>query len=119
MTFGKNQNQRFQTAAKADGPGIDVQNPTFDQAFRIPLTTADLAKPENFRIALMNGEKEVGAADIAYTDVVNAPDMTLQNSFDVGDGATVRASICLRGVVPGGMQKEVLPSRDAEGAAAQ
>ncbi|KAK3614672.1 hypothetical protein LTR56_027097, partial [Elasticomyces elasticus] len=88
---------RYQTAIKADGPGMDMNNPAFDQNFRIPLTS-DLVGSGVFRIALLNGEKETGAVEIPFADVLSAPEMTLQNKFDMGGGATVRASICLRGV---------------------
>lgn len=99
VTWGKT--QRFQTAIKADAPGTDINNPAFDQAFRIPITT-DLvgSSADSFRIALMDGEKEIGGVDIPFANVSDAQDKTLQQKFDVGDGATVRASIRLRGVVP-------------------
>lgn len=100
ITWGKT--QRFQTVIKTDAPGTDINNPTFDQSFRVPIST-DLmgSSPENFRIALMDGEKEIGAVDVPFSDVANAQDKTLQQKFDVGNGATVRASIRLRGIVPG------------------
>ncbi|PVH71857.1 hypothetical protein DL98DRAFT_577124 [Cadophora sp. DSE1049] len=103
---------RFQTAAKTDAPGTDIANPAFDQAFRIPITADMLGSgAQNFRIALMNKKDEIGAIDVPLSDVQQAPDMTLQNKFDVGGGATVRASICLRGIVPASMEETVLPQR--------
>lgn len=94
---------RFQTAIKEDAPGTDINNPGFDQPFRIPLTTdMDLGKP--LRIALMNGEKEMGGLDVPFADVQKAPEMTLSDKFAVGDGATVRASICVRGISAANMQ---------------
>ncbi|KAK5678953.1 hypothetical protein LTS10_008608 [Elasticomyces elasticus] len=95
VTWGET--QKFQTAIKTDSPGMDMNNPTFDQNFRVPLTS-DLVGSGVFRIALLNGEKETGAVEIPFADVLSAPEMTLQNKFDMGGGATVRASICLRGV---------------------
>lgn len=110
VTWGKT--QRFQTAIKSDAPGTDISNPAFDQAFRVPITT-DLvgSSPENFRIALLDGEKEIGGVDIPFATVANAPDKILQQKFDVGNGATVRASIRLRGVVPGEIPQVALPDR--------
>jgi len=110
VTWGKK--HHFRTVIKTDAPGTDINNPAFDQNFRIPIT-ADTGA-EDFRIALMNGEKEVGGVDVAYADVVGAPDMTLQHAFDVGGGATVRASICLRGVRAASMQEKVLPHRQRQ-----
>ncbi|TKA70133.1 hypothetical protein B0A55_08226 [Friedmanniomyces simplex] len=94
------QKHHFQTGIQADAPGVDISNPAFNSNFRIPIT-ADLvggggAAP--FRIALMNGEKEVGGVDVPFAEVMQAPGMTLSNKFDVGGGAMVRASICLRGI---------------------
>ncbi|KAL5315870.1 hypothetical protein ACEPPN_016743 [Leptodophora sp. 'Broadleaf-Isolate-01'] len=109
VTWGEK--HRFQTAVKTDAPGTDISNPSFDQTFRIPIT-ADMvgSGAQSFRIALMNKEVEIGAVDIPLSDVQNAPDMILQDKFDVG-GASVRASICLRGIVPASMEETVLPER--------
>jgi Ca2+-dependent lipid-binding protein len=103
--------QRFQTAIKADAPGTDINNPSFDQAFRIPITT-DLvgSSPDKFRIALLDGEKEIGGVDIPFASVADAQDKTLQQKFDVGNGASVRVSFRLRGVVPG-ETPQALPER--------
>ena len=110
ITWGKT--QRFQTAIKTDAPGTDISNPAFDQAFRLPFTTDLVGRsPENFRIALLDGEKEIGGVDIPFASVADAPDKILQQKFDVGNGATVRASIRLRGIVPGKMPEEALPDR--------
>lgn len=110
VTWGKT--QRFQTAIKTDAPGTDISNPAFDQAFRLPITT-DLmgSSPDNFRIALLDGEKEIGGVDIPFARVADAPDKIFQQKFDVGNGATVRASIRLRGIVPGEMSQVALPDR--------
>lgn len=102
----------FQTAIKTDAPGTDISNPAFDQNFRIPVTTDMVGNGvENFRIALMDGQKETGGVDVPYADVLKAPDMILQNKFDVGGGATVRASICLRGVRASDAREMALPQR--------
>lgn len=89
----------FQTVVKTDAPGTDINNPSFDQNFRIPLTT-DMAGSSAgaFRVALFNGETEVGGVDVPFADVVSAPEMTLEDKFDVGGGTTVRAGISLRGL---------------------
>jgi Ca2+-dependent lipid-binding protein len=110
VTWGKD--QRFQTAIKADAPGTDINNPSFDQAFRVPITT-DLVggSPEHFRLALMDGEKEIGGVDIPFQQVADAPDKLLQQKFDVGDGTTLRASIRLRGLAPGDIGEVALPTR--------
>lgn len=110
VTWGKD--QKFQTTIHTDAPGTDINNPSFDQSFRFPITT-DLAggSPDNFRIALMDGEKEVGAVDIPFAKVADASDKTLQDKFDVGNGTTVRALLRVRGIAPGQMPQTALPDR--------
>ncbi|KAK5119384.1 hypothetical protein LTR85_007740 [Meristemomyces frigidus] len=111
VTWGKQ--HKFQTAQLAATPGVDINNPTFNQNFRVPLTTdlvGSSSAAESFRIALMNGEQEVGGVDVPFADVVKAPNMVLQSKFDVGGGATVRASIGLRGVRAASMRQS-LPAR--------
>lgn len=113
VTWGKT--QQFQTVVKTDAVGTDINNPAFDQAFRFLITT-DLmgSNPEDFRIALLDGEKETGGVDIPFATVADAPDKVLQQQFDVGNGATVRASIWLRGVAPGETSQVALPNRSKQ-----
>jgi len=107
VTMG--QKHSFRTAIKEDAVGTDINNPTFDQNFRIPLSTD--SGSESFRIALLNGEQEVGAVEVPFSDVQNAPEMTLANKFDVGGGTTVRASICMKGLSSASAQEINLPRR--------
>jgi len=109
VTWGSK--HRFQTAVKTDAPGTDINNPTFDQQFRIPITTADITAG-SLRIACMDKETEIGAVEVPFEDLQKAPDMTLQDNFDVGGGVTVRASVSLRGVKPASMQKTTLTQRE-------
>ncbi|KXH66392.1 C2 domain-containing protein [Colletotrichum salicis] len=90
--------KEFSTAAKTYTPGTDIFNPSFDQAFRIPVTADLLANPANFKISLLNKADETGAVEIPFQDVLQAPGLVKEESFDVGSGATVRASISLRGL---------------------
>lgn len=107
VTWGSK--HRFQTAVKSDAPGTDINNPAFDQAFALPMTTDVVGT--SLRLALMNGEKETGGVDVKFDEVVNAPDMILQKSFEVGNGASVRASVRFRGLVAGPPQQASLPTR--------
>jgi Ca2+-dependent lipid-binding protein len=110
VTWGEG--HRYQTAVKTDAPGTDINNPTFEQNFRIPVTT-DLvgSSASSFRVSIFNKETEIGGTDVPFSALFDAPDMTLQDSFDIGDGAKVRASICLRGVKAATGQ-ESLPHRE-------
>lgn len=89
----------FRTAVKSDAPGVDIENPSFDQAFRVTLKAGMIPGPP-VRIALLDGEVERGVVEVAVEDVLASEEMALQKFFDVGEGATVRAGIWLRGTTP-------------------
>jgi Ca2+-dependent lipid-binding protein len=95
VTWG---DKTFQTAAKTYTPGTDIFNPSFDQAFKIPLTADMVANPGSFRISLLNKTSETGSVEVAFQDVLDAPGLVKADSFDVGGGATVRASISMHGI---------------------
>jgi Ca2+-dependent lipid-binding protein len=95
VTWG---DKMFQTPVKTDAPGMDIENPSFDVAFRVPLTHAMVANPSNFKIALMNKKDETGSVEVPFEDILGAPSMILENKFDVGSGTMVRASFCVRGL---------------------
>ncbi|KAF6802067.1 c2 domain-containing protein [Colletotrichum sojae] len=95
VTWGASE---FSTPVKAYSPGTDIFNPTFDSAFKIAATRDMLSNPSSFKIALMNSTDESGAVEIPFNEVLEAPGMVKAESFDVGSGATVRASISLRGL---------------------
>jgi Ca2+-dependent lipid-binding protein len=99
----------FQTAIQTDAPGTDINNPSFNQNFRIPITAK--SGSQSFHIALFNGEQEIGAVDVPFADVQNAPDMKIQDRFDVGGGQSVRASISLKGLGTADVQQMNLPRR--------
>jgi Ca2+-dependent lipid-binding protein len=89
----------FQTAVMSYAPGVDIFNPGFDTAFRIPISATDLAgNRASFKITLMNAKTESGSVEVPFADVLAAPNMTKEDTFKVGqDGATVKASIWVRG----------------------
>jgi Ca2+-dependent lipid-binding protein len=107
VTYGDK--HRFQTVVQTDAPGTDINNPTFDQQFRIPVT-GDMASG-SLRIACMDKETEVGAVEVPFADLAKASNMTLTDKFDVGNGTKVRASICLRGLKHASLQEMTLPQR--------
>lgn len=98
VTWG---DKKFVTAAKTYTPGTDIFNPSFDQAFRIPLTSDLLANPAgagNLKISLLNKTVESGSAEVSFQDLVSAPGLLREESFDVGSGASVRARISVHGL---------------------
>jgi hypothetical protein len=96
ITWGQH---KLRTAIKSDSPGSDIENPSFDQAFRIPVQ-AGMVPGTPVRIALLDGEVERGAVEVSLDDVLAGEGMSLQKFFDVGDGATVRAGLWLKGLAP-------------------
>ncbi|KAK3896593.1 extended synaptotagmin-2 [Staphylotrichum tortipilum] len=96
VTWGE---QIFRTAVKSDAPGVDIENPSFDQAFRVALRPGMIPGPP-VKITLLDGEVETGAVEVALEDVLTSEELTLQKFFDVGEGATVRAGLWLRGTTP-------------------
>lgn len=90
--------KEFRTAAVSYSPGVDIFNPCFDQAFRIPVTADLLSDPASFRIALLNKADETGFVEIPFQQILDSPGLVREESFNVGSGATVRASISLRGL---------------------
>lgn len=88
----------FRTAIKTDSPGADVQNPSFDVAYTVPLTasvTVSGASP--VRLVLMDGETEAGSVDVPLEQVLGAPDMFLAQDFQLQNGAIIRAAVVVRG----------------------
>ncbi|CAI6337287.1 unnamed protein product [Periconia digitata] len=90
--------KEFRTAVKSYSPGTDIFNPSFDQAFRVPITGEMIENPAAFKVTLLNKEVETGTVEVGFTDVMNAPGLTLTDAFKVGSGATVRLSISLHGM---------------------
>ena len=109
VTWGSK--NRFQTAIKSDAPGTDINNPFFEQNFRIPVTAAD-STSEVLRIAVLDGETEVGSADVPFGDLQKAPEMTMEDTFDLGNGLKVRACLCLRGLKHAKIEEMTLPTRE-------
>ncbi|KAI8305694.1 hypothetical protein K4K59_012019 [Colletotrichum sp. SAR11_240] len=95
VTWGASE---FQTPIKSYSPGMDIFNPNFDTAFRIPVTLDMVNNASSFKLALMNKTDETGAIEIPFSDILEAPGMIKADAFDVGSGATVRASISLHGL---------------------
>ncbi|KPM39358.1 hypothetical protein AK830_g7177 [Neonectria ditissima] len=92
--------KEFVTPVKTYSPGTDIFNPAFDTAFRIPITGEMISNPPSFKLTLMNGTTQSGSVEVPFASVAGAPGMDLQDQFDVGSGAAVRAHISLRGLQP-------------------
>ena len=95
ISWGK---KNFRTAVKTYTPGTDIFNPSFDQAFVIPITRDMISSPAPFRLSLLNKEIEVGAVEIPYADVQYRPGLSVADTYDVGEGVKIRVAICLKGL---------------------
>ncbi|KAM0406524.1 hypothetical protein ACHAPZ_003288 [Fusarium culmorum] len=95
VTWG---DKEFVTPVKSYSPGTDIFNPSFDSAFRFPITAEQLSSPSSFRLVLQNGKSEQGTVDIPFNDVSGADGMVHEGEFDVGSGVSVRARVAIRGL---------------------
>ncbi|KAM0544971.1 hypothetical protein ACHAPJ_011551 [Fusarium lateritium] len=86
------------TPAKTYSPGTDIFNPSFDSAFRFPVTADKLSNPPSFHLTLMNGTEKRGTVEIPFQSVSGANGMIREEQFDVGSGVAVRARVSLRGL---------------------
>lgn len=95
VSWGK---RTFRTAVKTYAPGTDIFNPSFDQAFIIPITSDLIGDPAPFRFSLLNKEAEVGVFEIPYADMQYRPDLKVADTYDIGNGVTIRVAISLKGL---------------------
>lgn len=99
VKWGGDEKQILTTAIKTYAPGTDIFNPSFDQAFRIPITKELLANQPGFELTLLNGGKDkTGQVVVPFEEVLESPGCVKEGEFDVGGGALVRASISVRGL---------------------
>ncbi|AEO60433.1 hypothetical protein MYCTH_2309630 [Thermothelomyces thermophilus ATCC 42464] len=90
--------QTFRTAIKTDAPGTDIENPSFDQAFQVPLKAGMVNGAPPVKLTLMNAEHETGSVEVPLDEVLRAPSLRLEKVFGIGNGVTLSAGIWLRGV---------------------
>ncbi|CAN8099876.1 unnamed protein product [Discula destructiva] len=98
VAWGTDPKQVFATATKTYTPGMDIFNPSFDQAFRVPITKGMLENPPGFEITMMNGTEKVGSVELPFEEVLNAEGCVKEGELDVGEGVLVRAQISVRGL---------------------
>lgn len=91
--------EEFATPILLDMPGIDTNNPCFDCAFRIPLTTEKAADPSDFTLTLLDRKDKLGSISVPYADVLSAPGMTLKtDKLKLDNGSVINASISICGI---------------------
>lgn len=98
VTFGK---REFCTPVALDAPGVmDGVNPVFDTPFLLPLGSEDKESVADtpLVLALVNGKKEIGRVVVEYCQLLEAPNLTIARTAEVGQGASIKFSVSLRGV---------------------
>lgn len=98
VAWGRDPKHSFTTYTQTYTPGMDIFNPSFDQAFRVPITKSMLENPAGFEITMMNGTEKVGSAELPFEEVLNAEGCMKQGEVDVGGGVRVRAQIAICGL---------------------
>jgi len=98
VAWGSDPKHSFATSTLSYTPGIDIFNPSFDQAFRVPITKSMLQNPPAFEITMMNGMDKVGSAELPFEEVLNAEGCVKEGELDVGGGVRVRAQITVCGL---------------------
>jgi len=91
----------FCTAVVYDMPGVmDGTNPVFDAPFLVPLGAEDKESVMDtpLVLALVNGKEEIGRVVLEYSQLLEAPDLTIERKVEVGQGASIKFSVSLRGV---------------------
>ncbi|KAK4466859.1 hypothetical protein QBC42DRAFT_215750 [Cladorrhinum samala] len=96
VTWGTN---KFQTGVPSDSPGVDLQNPSYDVVYRVPITAGmTLSGSSPIRFALLNAGQETAAVDVSLDEVLAAPGLSLESEFAFSGSSTkVRAGIYVRG----------------------
>lgn len=96
VTWGTN---TFQTGVPADSPGVDLQNPSYDVVYRVPITAGmALSGSSPIRFALLNAGQETAAVEVSLDEVLAAPGLSLESEFAFGgSSAKVRAGVYVRG----------------------
>ncbi|CAI4220261.1 unnamed protein product [Parascedosporium putredinis] len=84
--------RNFRTVIKSDAPGMDIENPSFDQTFSFPITAGMVPGPP-VRIALLDKEAETGAIEVSIEEVLAAANFAVEKKFDVGNGAQILAGV--------------------------
>jgi len=82
-------------------PGVmDGTNPVFDAPFLVPLGAEDKESVMDtpLVLALVNGKEEIGRVVLEYSQLLEAPDLTIERKVEVGQGASIKFSVSLRGV---------------------
>lgn len=88
----------FRTAIKTDAPGTDIENPSFDQAFQMPLKAGILDGAPPVKLTVMDAERDVGSVEVSLDEVLQVENLRLEKVFAIGNGVQLSAGIWLRGI---------------------
>lgn len=90
----------FKTNVVIDVPGTDPLNPSFDAAFRVPLSHEMAQNPCDVKLTLMNNKDNLGSITVAMQDVAAAKDAVLTDEYKLENGAIIKTRVVLHGIEP-------------------
>jgi Ca2+-dependent lipid-binding protein len=89
----------FNTAVVKDMPGIDVQNPCFDAAYRVLLTPEIVKGKPDIKMTLFNKAEELGTFTVEFADVLDSPNLSITSKHMLEGGGTFLTKIFASGLV--------------------
>lgn len=96
VAYGK---REFRTPVVCDAPGVDGANPAYDAAFLVALGSEDKEPVDTpLALTLVNGKEEIGRVFVKHSQLLAATNLTVERKVDVGQGASIKFSVSLRGV---------------------
>jgi Ca2+-dependent lipid-binding protein len=91
---------KFQTPAVADAPGVDVNNPSFDAYYHVPLTQSIVQAAPEIAFEIQNHSDVIGNFRVPFAHVLGAPGMVLVSEHFLPEGGTFYTKVILNSMTP-------------------
>ena len=97
FTFGR---REYCTPVVCDAPSVDSANPVYDAVFFAALGSEeeDSIADTPIVLVLVNGKEEIGLVSVEYSKLLGSKNLTVESTSEVGQGASIKFSVSLRGV---------------------
>jgi hypothetical protein len=89
----------FQTALVTDVPGVDPNNPCFDATYSIPVTSDIVKAAPDISFQVLNNAAVIGDFKVPFSQVLMAPQLTLENEHILPEGGSFLTRTMLQGMV--------------------
>jgi Ca2+-dependent lipid-binding protein len=89
----------FATGVVTDMPGVDVNNPCFDSAYRVLLTPEIVKSKPDVKVTLFNKTEELGSFVVPFGDVLASPELTVTSKHTLAGGGTLHTKVFANGLV--------------------